>query len=286
MRVRPSPIPSLLPGSRRATRWLSMRGMGSVPVVVYQMAKVGSTSIVDALLRSRLPVFQVHRMSPSHMERVRAARVSLGWRVHPPNFSDRLGSELYRRVIQSRRPARIITLVRDPIARNLSSYFEHLDDIWQTERAHERISLDELCKGFLARYTHHEPLTWFDDELFPVTGVNVFGTAFPESGQIVIRGEHYDVLVLRSDLADHRKTVAVSSFLGLDIGPVASANRTESKAKGKIYKMFRSRLRLPRSYVEELLESGYARHFFSDAERTAMRFRYGGDVDWEKERIN
>lgn len=264
-----------------------MHGVGSVPVVVYQMAKVGSTSIVDALLRSRLPAFQVHRMNPVHMERVRKARMSLGWRVHPPNFSDRIGSQLYRRVIQPRRPARIITLVRDPIARNLSCYFEHLDDIWQTDRAHERISLDELCEGFLARYTHHEPLTWFDDELFPVTGVNVYGTAFPESGHTVVGGERYDVLVLRSNLPDHRKAVAVSSFLGLDIGPVVSANRTESKAKGGIYTAFRSQLRLPRSYVEELLESHYARHFFSDAERTAMCARYSGDeVPVRQERMN
>lgn len=257
------------------TRWLAMRGLaGLTPVIVYQMAKVGSSAVVGALTGSRLPVFHVHRMNAGHLEQLRARRAALGWRIPPIPAHDRLGLELYHRVIAPRRAARVITLVRNPIARNLSSYFEHLDFIWNTANAHEAVPLDELCAGFFERYTHEEPLTWFDDELQPVLGVDVYAEPFPAAGHVTVRGGPFDVLVLKSEAADEVKRAALSEHLGVDVAPLRRTNTTEETAKGKVYREFVRRVRLTPAYVDELLNARYTRLFYSDSERAGIRNRF------------
>jgi hypothetical protein len=252
-------------------RFLARHGVpGMNPILVYQMAKVGSSSIVEALKARKLLVFQLHRMNREHLERMRAKRVELGWHLAPPPAHDILGPILRERLVNRGRRVKVITLVRDPIARNFSSYFEHLDAIWHRENAHATVPLEELHRGFLERFPHDEALTWFDDELRPVFGVDVYEHPFPASGHLRIG----DVLVLKSELDDATKCAAVSEFLGLRDLAFRPANVTASKAKGEPYKRFVSTLRLDSAYVDRMLESRYTRHFYTEVEREEMRRKY------------
>ena len=252
-------------------RFLARHGVpGMKPILVYQMAKVGSSSIAAALEERKLAVFQLHRMNREHLERMRAKRAELGWDLAPLPAHDILGPILRERLVNRGRRVKVITLVRDPIARNFSSYFEHLDAIWHREDAHASVPLDELHRGFLERFPHAEPLTWFDDELRPVFGVDVYEHPFPASGHLRIG----NVLVLKSELDDATKCAAVSEFLGIRNLVFRPANVTTSKAKGEAYKRFVSTLRLNPQFVEKMLESRYTRHFYTEVEREAMRRRY------------
>lgn len=247
---------------------------GVVPIIVYQMAKVGSTAVVVALRSAGLPVFQVHRMDAAHLARMRKERRRLGWADQPVPAHDRLGIRLTRRVIARNARAAIVTLVRDPIARNLSSYFEHLDAIWRTTDAHERVSTEALIRGFHERFPHQEPLTWFDDEMLPVTGIDVYQHPFPAEGHAVLARGNVGLLVLKSELPDAVKVNVLGDFLGVPSLSIAPVNRTENKAKGSAYKRFLQALRLDRDYVETMLESRYARHFYTSAERDQFREKY------------
>jgi len=252
-------------------RFLARHGVpGVTPILVYQMAKVGSSSIAEALEERKLAVFHLHRMNREHLERMRAKRAELGWHLAPLPAHDVLGPILRERLVDRGRSVKVITLVRDPIARNFSSYFEHLDRIWHRQNAHESVPMEELHRGFVERFPHEEALTWFDDELRPVFGVDVYEHPFPASGHLRIG----DVLVLKSELDDATKCAAVSEFLGLRNLVFRPANVTASKAKGEVYKRFVSTLRLDPAYVERMLESRYTRHFYTEAEREAMRRKY------------
>jgi hypothetical protein len=245
-----------------------------MPVIVYQMAKVGSSAIAAALDDTGRPVFHVHRMSASHLHALRETRARLGWRVPPVPRHDRLGIRLNRQIIARGRRAKIITLVRDPIARNYSSYFEHLDDIWNTPQAHAVIQLDVLASGFLARFPHDEPLTWFDDEMRPVTGIDVYAHAFPPSGELTIRTARLDLLVLKSELEDVVKAHAVARFLGLESLVLRTVNATVQKPKGAVYRRFLERVSPGEAYVDRMLDSRYSRHFYTPAERERLRATY------------
>lgn len=168
----------------------------------------------------------------------------------------------------------MVTLVRDPIARNLSSYFEHLDSIWRTAGAHRVVPFDELCAGFLERYTHREPLTWFDDELRPVLGLDVYAQPFPAKGSLIVASDTFDALVLKAEAPDTEKQRALAAYLGVAVAPIRPANRTAGTVKGLAYSRFVREVRLPATYVDSMLDAWYTRHFFSDAERETMREKY------------
>ncbi len=256
----------------RAGRFIALHANvpGYEPVIVYQMAKVGSSAIVDALARHRLPVFHVHRMNPDHLTDLREERRRLGWEIGPIPPHDQLGTLLHRKVLQRGRRARIVTLVREPIARNLSSYFEHLDAIWHTRDAHQSIPVEDLCRGFLERFIHTEPLTWFEDEMLPMLGIDVYERPFPEEGHEIIRKQRVDVLILKCESSDEAKNAALSRFLGIDGIIVRRSNETLSKTKGASFQQFRQTIRLSHSYIEDMLSARYSRHFYSEAERRRL----------------
>jgi hypothetical protein len=268
------PLVRYLP--RRALRWCAIRRnlLGIVPVIVYQMAKVGSSSVVAALQATRLPVFHVHRMDAGHLRKMREHRRALEWLIPPVPAHDDLGLRLREELIDRAGRAAIVTLVREPIARNISSYFEHLDIIWNRPNAHESVSLELLLEGFRRRYTHEEPLTWFDDEMLPVTGIDVYAHPFPASGHLVVRREKIDLLMMKSELPDGTKAETLSQFLGMRGLALAPANRTSVKTKGLVYRQFLDALQLDDAYVEQMLENRFARHFYTSAELDSLKRRY------------
>jgi hypothetical protein len=243
------------------------------PILVYQMAKVGSSAIVDSIEASGRAVFHVHRMRAEHLAELRETRRQLGWTVPPIPPHDTLGLRLNEVVFERRRP-KVITLVREPIGRNLSAYFEHLDFIWQTPDAHAKLSSAELHRGFLERYTHNEPLTWFDDELRPVCGIDVYERPFPESGHLTITGERCDLLVLKSEVDNEAKRQVVAAFLGHDVPRLMPVNRTTDKSKGAAYAQFVRSIVLPDAYVDGMLNSRYCRQWYTAGERAGLRRRY------------
>jgi hypothetical protein len=260
----------------RLRRWSALHGRLSrwPPVIVYQMAKVGSTAVVDCLTRARLPVFHVHRMDADHLQRLRARRMALGWDVGPVPPYDRLGLLLNEKVLQAGRAAKIVTLVREPIARSLSSYFEHLDGIWRIPHASRVVPVGDLQRGFLERYPHDESLTWFDEELRPVTSMHVYDHPFPATGHLRLESGPLDLLILKSELPNETKRLALSAFLGTPLPFFGEANRTAEKSHGEAYEQFRRSLRLPPEFVERMLDSRYCRHFYSAEEREALRLKY------------
>lgn len=237
------------------------------------MAKVGSTSVVEALNRAGIDAHHVHRMNREHLRRMRESRRAHGWMVLWPPRHDRLGVRLGETLMRSGEPVRVVTLVREPIARNLSSYFEHLDSIWQLRNAHAKVSLDALCAGFITRFTHDDVLTWFDDEILPVLGIDVYAHPFTPTGHTVIRKAPFELLILKSELDDAAKSVALSDFFRRPID-VQRANSTGAKSKGEVFRRFVKTLRLPHAYVERMLNARYTKHFYSDAERDAARARW------------
>ncbi|MEE2719514.1 MAG: hypothetical protein VX727_07000, partial [Planctomycetota bacterium] len=144
---------------------------GSEIVLLHQMGKVGSSSVRDTLRgMDGIAVFQTHWCNDGNL--AHRARIVHEDRRISNRYGDRdhFGSMLRRRIIETGHASKMITMVRDPIARNVSSYFQHLDEIWGVRRAHERIELDELLRGFHEVFEHDEPLTWFETEVRGVFG--------------------------------------------------------------------------------------------------------------------
>jgi hypothetical protein len=193
---------------------------------------------------------------------------------------------LFEQIQKKDRHWKLITLVREPIARNVSTFFENLEVTKKPDSAAYAIksdyydfnieadpeNLDELIGLFFDRLVHERPLRYFDDEIKTVFGIDVYASGFPvDKGYNVYQGEYADLLLIRIEDLDKCANTVFKQFLGLDDFKLVQANIASEKIYAPLYKAFKRSVRFPEEYVREMYESAYARQFYSDEEIRGFR---------------
>lgn len=278
------------------------------PVLIYQMGKVGSSSVRRSLLRCRDPrtrlVLMFHeflpirhrdpsrlQFEPEHRDTVVAEiaqddethRRATTWGRIGRRFREKFYTErIYRNFIRRGSRAKVITLVRDPIAANVSMFFQLLDRYAGSPAGQPPPDTEELVRIFLQRYLHARPLIWFDVEFRTMLGIDVYQHPFPaERGHATLSSGGLDVLVLQLELDDASKVRAISDFLGIDTFEMTRRNVSSTKDYADEYARFKERVTIPQPLLDRMYESKFARHFYSEADRLSFRRRWGGDAALE-----
>ncbi|MCH7476451.1 MAG: hypothetical protein IIA27_17565 [Gemmatimonadetes bacterium] len=254
-------------------------------VLVYQMAKVASKTVLHSVRRSRpgQPVFHIHTLTKDGIETMerfyRWCRVpSLPWAGHLL-VSRYLEEQLRRGVTPGR--WKVITLVRDPIARNLSLLF-HLGGRLipnfrfrcDTDTLDPVAVFEQFERAFPSQVNC---MRWFDDELRRVFDVNPFDTPFDvDAGYQVYPGPIAEVLLIRADRLNQVGEEALRGFLGLAEFRWKQTNIQARKANGRRYVDLLNRITLPRAYVDRFYDTPEVRHFFGPDELDRLRARWCG----------
>jgi len=218
--------------------------MRYVPVFIFQMGKVGSTSIHRSLERQYK-----------------------GLVVHDHNFSsgmlNKKVSSLYSYYYPKKnKKIKIISLVREPIGRNVSAFFQNFQRDTGVKYENSKFNIEELKEIFLKNYAHDIPLNWFEN-IYYHFGIDVYSKPFPEEGYILYSNNRgVDLLLMRHDLDNQLKGKKVSEFVGISDLKIENVNLGENKNYAKTYKEFRNHVKLPLSYIEKMRGSKYFRHFY------------------------
>jgi hypothetical protein len=285
---------------RRYSSYVALYLGRSTPIVVYQMGKVGSSSIRNTLLlRGLHPVLHLHTMSPLREKQVESVAIDAGLTdaLHREIEQARtvfaqLGSfpklrltlhewlnerRISRRLLRPGRPLRIITSVREPIAASVSMFFQLLPWYIGGPYRPDRISTDDLIRLFFERYSWERPLIWFDEEMRYATGVDVYRHPFSaEEGFLTFREGSIEVLVLKAETADAVKERAISEFLGIGDIQLARSNVASAKPYALQYREFEERIRFSDAFFRSMYDSKYARHFYEVAELERHAARWHG----------
>ena len=261
---------------------LSTRG-GKEPLLVYQMGRVGSTSIVRSMVTSGLdaPIYHAHFLTPAGSELMEQLKSShRSWRARYRSRLYLRQSQLLSQWVHKQHAPRfkVITLARDPVAVNISGFFHNLY-AWLPELAaesgYQTLDHSEIVQIFLERYPHHIPLTWFDTELKQVLGIDVFQTDFPISkGFKIYHSVHTDVLLIRMEDLDRCGPMAFKEYLGMDCLELTKANVSSEQPYASLYRAFVERAALPSSYVDRIYGSKYACHFYTETERSRFKKKW------------
>jgi hypothetical protein len=280
-----------------------LRSERKPPLLVYQMGKVGSTTLVASLRASRTAwdrysIYQIHRLTESGLTSLErnaaAARARLRGTSHPkrrfhPEHA-RLGRWLRKRITdpRNRRKWDVITLVREPISRNLSSFFQNLAFYYsydfrarleaagmETVVAEVREIFEKNCLDRRVDRIDTNPMTWFDAELKEVFDVDVYASDFPaRKGYRIYESERARVLLIRLEDLNRTHSAAMNEFLGIDDMTIVKASAGDAGEFPMVYEAFLRSLTLPAWYVDEIYASRYTRHFYTDEEIRAFRSRW------------
>lgn len=273
-----------------------LKSRGKAPLVIYQMGKVGSTSIRTSLeaLNLGMPIYQVHALSDRGITRLERMYWGDTFKVFRTSLlpeTKHVFASYYLRtkMNESLVPKwKVVTLVRDPVARNVSEFFysvdttkadPHLPDFYDRYES-GMIGTAELIGRFLERF--HEdseeyqlPLQWFDTEFKTALGIDVFSIDFPKSkGYQILSGEFADVLLMKVEKLQQCASEALGQFLKLAEFRLVTANTANQKRYYPAFKSFMDRVDLPASYLRRAYGSKYMTHFYEREEIDLFRSRW------------
>lgn len=263
---------------------------GDEPIIVYQMGKVGSSTIVASLraLNLNKPIYHVHSLI--------LARISSRKQIYQQMFRNGGDGDLRRvkHLFASRylykklargaagKNWKVISLVRDPVAMNISGFFQIIDYYLPNffERYENRdISIEDAIAVFLTDYDHDKPLIWFDVELKATFGIDVFITKFPTSkGYEIYRRESFEALVIRLENVNECAAAALREFLDVSDFELIKANVSSEKRYNAAYRKFKETIKLPSAYLDKMYSSAFARHFYTEKEITKLRAKWEGSL--------
>ncbi|HLR38619.1 MAG TPA: putative capsular polysaccharide synthesis family protein [Chitinophagaceae bacterium] len=269
-------------------------------VLVYTMGKVGSTSISNSL-KSQLKgysVYNVHWLNKSNLRADQQFHKKL-YHEHKNNGkeSNVLPDYIIRGfyvsdLISNSNPNsdkhKVITLVRDPVAREVSSFFQNSERFFGInfegiDKSNQEATLERLIDVFLNDFISRngidfldaDPLTWFDEEIEKVFNVNVYDSQFPKGkGYMLFKNDGVDVLLIRLEDLNRCFSEASAQLLGKEQKIIKSKNTAGKKNYSSIYAAFKNRLELPEWYLDKMYESKYAKHFYTPNERLGFREKW------------
>jgi len=231
----------------------------ATPVLVYQMGKVGSSSIYH-------PLKKVYTGIVAHTHQFN--QNAWYWNVRKLH-------ELYYNRGQT--SFKIISLIREPIGRNVSEFFHRSLEYAKTDFKDPNIDVAEVMRLFLNNLDHDFPLDWFDNNFKKHFDIDVYEKPFPKRGYDFFEKENVQILLLKHDLSDNLKEQLINQFLGIDNFKVQVRNVGDQKVYKAAYKKFKAEASMPESYLTKMLTSKYFQHFYNHDNAQKVR------AVWDKE---
>lgn len=158
---------------------------------------------------------------------------------------------------------KIISLIREPIGRNVSEFFHRMIDYAGIDPEHEELSSAELLERFLKNLDHDFALNWFDDNFKRHFAIDVYKNKFPEIGYSKFVNNGVEILIMKHDIPDKKKEDLINEFVDVTEFKVEQRNVGEAKAYRLMYKQFKTEVKLPFNYLNKMRDSKYFNHFYS-----------------------
>jgi hypothetical protein len=167
-------------------------------------------------------------------------------------------------------PHNIIIVVREPIARLISSVMQN-SEILKSEYEDENLNLntDKIIKN-IKLYIDNENIcdelvNWFDEEIKASYEIEVFQEQFNDTqGYVIYRNEHANILLFKMETMNMNYKKAIKDFIGIDI---KSNLRNENTSNSKFYStdsdIVKSTLKISKESLSLIKASKYFQYFYA-----------------------
>jgi hypothetical protein len=249
---------------------------GRPPVLVYSWSKTGSTTLHHTLARAHLgrPTYHVHELDEeleARNERNLVLRANK--QIPPARLME--AARLRALVHDGATPFTIVTCVRDPISRAISSFFQAYQstglvdgpsgpDAASTEALSAR--LHEQLPDLIASTDR-----WFDRQPLAVLGIDLLAEPFDhEAGWTRIRAPRFDIAVIRFDRLGQVGPTVLTAVTGRRIERLRAANVADSKVYAAHRRAVLDQLQLTSEEIDLARATQTMRHFFTEDEQAAF----------------
>ncbi len=240
-------------------------GFSENAVWVYTVGKVGSATISKSLESLRIPNAHIHELEETRMKTKGVLYLDGRRKTYEHGFKNH---DLFLEKIKKQKHIQIITLVREPIARDISRYFQSFYTeytAWLDQTNDLYKDFIRMTKGFLK---DRNQFVWFNQEIKKVFGIDVYEYPFDkEKGYALIEEDNISILILKMEKLNELESV-VGEFLKIENFELVNANEAKDRPYRYMYEEFKQNVKLPQSYVDSYYKDNpYMDHFYSEKEK-------------------
>lgn len=242
------------------------------PILVYQYGKVGSSTVSESLTNAGIMNIHIHNFFADNFIRWKLTFADeIEQFIKYSDFFCLQSQEYVRNVRDNIKHKKIITMVRDPVAVDLSGVFQLMGNGRNDKRITENI---QTGKGILqvvlelAMEMQDGLFDWFDRELKVVSGVDVFAYPFnKEKGFTIIKENTVEILLIKTEKLSHM-TEVLRNFTGNQELQLWNTNEGKEKEYAHIYQEVKRKVKFPKKYLEHYYKNNpYMDHFYSKEEQ-------------------
>lgn len=230
--------------------------------LVFTMAKVGSLSVYSSLKKQKpfQAVFHIHSLSIS--ENKKSLELCNANGVLPDSRSPI--TLINRFVFNKNRRIKIISMVRDPIERNISAFFDAFELYVGVSPEKYEGNMQELETIYHRNLPHDYAINWYENQFYNAIGINIYDFEFSiEKGFVTIQSKNIEIIILKTNVKDTFKENLLSDFCNCPNFKLTNTNQTKSQ----LYDEFKQYIKFSMPYLNKQYQSKYALHFFSQEER-------------------
>lgn len=243
------------------------------PILVWTMGKVGSSSIAKSLRHAGFDCRHLHTLRPEMLEMHRKRHIAKGLDLRA-HFMEHTQAAIESIPHWRTEGVRIVTLVREPLERNVSAYFHNLA-LLAPELSDEDVA--GHVEKFLEVYPHGVPLRWIDEELSRALGFDFYALPFDRSARYsYYEIDRLQICVMRTDAEDEQKSAALERLVDEWV-PILASNVSSKKSYASIYKRVREAVAMPKPLIERAYNSRYVQHFWTPEEIAGFRAKWGAE---------
>lgn len=274
----------------RLRRWRTVIGVALQdlkrhdPILVYQMGKVGSTTVYESLRQAGLPnpIFHIHYLAPENIRRCKERYRQRGMLDAPRALHLSVGRVLSWR-IRLAQDVRwiVVTGVRDPIRRTISEIFQVIDWKYPALCRNGHVEADRVLDYLNRALRPSSPLiqrtyTWIDREVKSSFGVDLYEHSFDKNrGYQIVRGEGIKLLVYRLENLDRALIEGMARLLSLDRRiEAATANRSSEKKNRRAYDEVLDQFTIDEALCRRIYDHRLMDHFYGAAMVEALVHRW------------
>lgn len=251
-------------------------------ILIYQQGKVASRSIAASIEKSsNLNTLKKHsfynHITKSLFKNYKSTDYYLKQVVN--NFK-KIKTKIILELLKRNEKLKIITLVREPISRNISFYFQDFQIPLMDLNCHndntkvKNTNLDKLISDFYKNFNHFQGVNWFDNEIKRSFNIDVFDYRFNKDGGVsIIEDKNLQIMIIK--LEKIKKVESnIGDFLGVNNFQLLKKNMSQKKWYNGIYNKFKSEILINNEYINELYDSKYMKHFYSENEINLFKEKY------------
>lgn len=236
-------------------------------VVILTIGKVGSSSVYFSIKKQFTSrIFHIHYISEKGVEE--------SWSEHKNSHRDSVPLHLINSRILQRKLKKykgkvyIITVVREPIQRKISSFFQNLDK-FRTLSGLRIENTDKFFKvvndGYIKNLWNEED-NWIKNELVETFNFEVYQTSEVKTkGFIIEKSINSHLLLLKMETLDIHFSKAVKIFFETEKNiSLIPYNEGGAKYYSEAYNEFKKKFSLEKSTVDLICNTKYFKSFYQN----------------------